>query len=137
MKIIKKIAASSEPYFSQYTRLVEREWDLRLNRRGYRWVFPGDLMIFFKRGGKGEFVVLQVLERKEFPSFKKALEYVGHEAVIPGSKSVEEAVEKLREFYSVEEELEHGVVAFKVEPIAVYRGEITPELLAKYLRNFR
>ncbi len=113
-----------------------KTWELRLNRGAYKEVEEGDLILNFKKDGTGEFSLLGIIVRREFPSFKEALETLGYKNAIPHAKSLEEAVAEHRKFYS-EEELGHGVVAFKVEPVAVYRGEITPDLLAKYLRNFR
>ena len=52
-----------------------------------------------------------------FESFKEAFEAISFEATIPTATSVEDAIKKYREFYSVEEEHEFGVVAFSIEPI--------------------
>jgi len=52
-----------------------------------------------------------------FESFKEAFEAINFEAAIPTATSVDDAVKKYREFYSVEEEREFGIVAFSIEPI--------------------
>lgn len=52
-----------------------------------------------------------------FESFKEAFDAINYEAAVPSAKSAEGAVKKYREFYSVEEENEFGVVAFSIEPV--------------------
>ncbi|MDB5180207.1 MAG: hypothetical protein JWN12_839 [Candidatus Saccharibacteria bacterium] len=52
-----------------------------------------------------------------FESFKEAFDAINYESALPTAKSVDDAIKRYREFYSVEEEREFGVVAFSIEPL--------------------
>jgi ASC-1-like (ASCH) protein len=61
-----------------------------------------------------EIKVTQVLY---FETFKETFEAINYESALPTAKSVDDAIKKYREFYSAEEEIEFGVVAFSFEPV--------------------
>ncbi len=127
LKRVVYITSTAEPYFTDQIFMRAKTWELRLNKGAYREVEEGDLILNFKKDGTGEFSLLEIVKRREFPSFREALEALGYKNAIPHASSLEEAVAEYRKFYSEEDERGYGVVAFKVEPVAVYKGEITWE----------
>ena len=52
-----------------------------------------------------------------FETFKEMLEAVDFTQAVPSAKSLDEAVERYRQFYSSEDEEEYGVVALYIQPI--------------------
>lgn len=50
-----------------------------------------------------------------FETFDEMLESIDYKAAVPSAKSKKQALDKYREFYSVEDEAEYGVVAMFFE----------------------
>jgi len=126
------ISALSDPYY-EYVRSGKKVWEIRLKKGGWEHMKEGEAALLFHRSGKGEFIVVEVLERREFESIVEALESVGVQNAIPQARSVEEALGEYRKFYSKEKEKKYGVVAFRVRVVVEYAGEISKGVLAKYL----
>lgn len=61
-----------------------------------------------------EVKVVQILY---FETLKELFETVSYELALPSAHSVDEAIKKYREFYSLEDERAFGVIAFTIEPI--------------------
>lgn len=59
-----------------------------------------------------EITVTQILY---FETFKEMFTAVDFQSAIPAAKTAEEAIAKYREFYSLEDEAEYGVVCFSFE----------------------
>lgn len=59
-----------------------------------------------------EVKVIQILY---FESFKEMLEAVDFQAAVPTAKTIDEALKTYREYYTIEDEREYGVVAFNFE----------------------
>lgn len=58
--------------------------------------------------GRATILIKQVLY---FESFEEMLSSIDAEAVTPGVTTIEEAIVRYRQFYSIADEQEHGVVA--------------------------
>ncbi len=132
MKKIAIISALSDPYF-ELMRAGRKSWEIRLKAKEWAKIKPKDALLLFHRGGKGEFLVVEVLERREYTSIREALEDIGFQNAIPQAKSIEEALAEYRRFYSKEKERRYGVMALRVVPILIYEGEITCSLIRKYV----
>ncbi len=130
------ISALSDPYY-EYVKGGRKTWEIRLKKGGWETLKEGDAVLLFHHGGKGEFVVVQILERREYPSIKKALEDVGVRNAIPQAQSVADALREYRRFYGEEKEKKYGVVAFRVRTVAEYAGEIHKDVLLKYLPHLK
>ena len=135
MRTVRYVTSLREPYYT-YVRNGEKTWEIRLNRREWAEVREGDWVLAFRRDGRGEFIIFEVVERREFPSFREALEEVGFNNAVPHAKSVEEALEPYLQFYG-EQDREGSVVALKVRTVAEYQGELDPDKVRKYLISFR
>lgn len=61
-----------------------------------------------------EVKVTQVLY---FESFKEVFDAIDFELVLPTATSVDDAIKTYRTYYSNEQEREHGIVVFTIEPI--------------------
>jgi ASC-1-like (ASCH) protein len=58
--------------------------------------------------------ITQVLH---FETFSEMLDAIDYQAAVPSAKSKKQALDKYREFYSTEDEIEYGVVAMFFETI--------------------
>ena len=130
------ISALSDPYYD-YVRDGRKLWEIRLKKGGWEELAPGNAVLLFRHGGKGEFIVVEVLERREFGSITEALENVGVKNAIPQAQGVSEALKEYRQFYSEEKEKRFGVVAFRVRVVAEYMGEVHKDVLLKYLPHMK
>ncbi|GEM_PF-2879689 len=133
---IRFISALSDPYYD-YVRDGKKTWEIRLKKGGWENVTPGDAVLLFRHGGRGEFIVVEIIERREFKGIAEALESVGVQNAIPQAQSVSEALSEYRRFYSEEKERKLGVVALRVRTVTEYDGEIHKDLLLKYLPHLK
>lgn len=62
-----------------------------------------------------EVKVTQVLY---FETLKELFDAVSYELAMPSAHSVDEAIQKYRQLYSLEDEREYGVISFTIEPIS-------------------
>ena len=130
------ISALSDPYYD-YVKSGRKIWEIRLKKGGWETLQEGDAVLLFRHGGRGEFIVVEVLERKEYSSIREALEEVGVEGAIPQARSIDEALREYRRFYSEDKERKYGVVAFRVRTVAKYSGELHKDVLLKYLPHLK
>jgi len=130
---VKCITSLKEPYYT-YVRGGEKAWEIRLKKDDWADVQEGDWILAFRKDGKGEFVIFEVVERREFPSFRAALEDVGFENAVPCAENLEEALEEYAKIYGGQKK---RVLALRIRRVAEFSGEISPEKLEKYLANFR
>ena len=63
-------------------------------------------------------VEIKVTQILYFESFKEMFEAVDFQAAVPTAMTVEDAIKLYRQFYSVEEEREYGVVALTFELVS-------------------
>ena len=130
------ISALSDPYYD-YVKSGRKIWEIRLKKGGWETLREGNGVLLFRHGGRGEFIVVEVLERREYSSIREALEDIGMESAIPQARSVDEALKEYRRFYSEGKERKYGVVAFRVRTVAEYPGEIHKDVLLKYLPHLK
>ena len=130
------ISALSDPYY-EYVRDGTKRWEIRLKKGGWETLKEGNGVLLFRHGGRGEFIIVEVLERREYPSIRGALEDIGVKNAIPDAQGVDEALKEYRRFYSEDKERKYGVVAFRVKTVAEYPGEIHKDLLLKYLPHLK
>ena len=60
-------------------------------------------------------VYIKITQVLYFESISEMLETLDYKAVLPSALNVEDGIEMYREFYSVEDEIEYGVVAMLFE----------------------
>jgi ASC-1-like (ASCH) protein len=61
-----------------------------------------------------EVKVIQVLY---FETIQEVFEAINYESALPAATSVDDAIKRYREFYSIEDERTFGIVAFTIEPV--------------------
>lgn len=66
-------------------------------------------------GSRTSDISIKVTQLLYFESFSEMLETVNYKAVLPAALNLEDGIEIYRQFYSVKEEEEYGVVAFLFE----------------------
>lgn len=98
--------------------------EVRLNRGKFALYKPGDQVWLREDFYKDRYVVeskpRQVLvgieKIEKYPNFRKLMESVGYEKVVPRARSIDEAMVEPYKFYSKEDETEFGILAiyFKV-----------------------
>lgn len=130
------ISALSDPYYD-YVRTGKKRWEIRLKKGIWETLKEGEGVLLFRHGGRGEFIIVRVEERREYDSIEDALKDVGVQNAIPQAEGVGEALKEYRRFYSEEKERKYGVVAFRVSVVAEYEGEIHKDLLLKYLPHLK
>ncbi|NPA76734.1 MAG: ASCH domain-containing protein [Candidatus Diapherotrites archaeon] len=130
------ISALADPYYD-YVKSGVKTWEIRLKKGRWTQVQPGEAMLFFRHGGKGEFTIVTVLERREYRQIADALADIGVENAIPQASSAEDALKEYRRFYSEEKERKYGTVAFRIKTIAEYDGELHKDILFKYLPHLK
>ena len=128
------ITSLREPYYTQ-VKEGEKTWEIRLNKGEWKEVGRGDWVLAFRKDGKGEFVIFEVLERRDYTSFRAALEDVGFRNAVPHAEDVEEALKPYAQIYGTGEGKE--VIALKIRVVGEFCGEISPDKLKKYLSSFR
>lgn len=55
--------------------------------------------------------ISEIIKIEKYPSFQEMLKHVSLSIVLPKAKTIEEAIQELRRFYSEEDEAEFGVLA--------------------------
>jgi len=103
------ISAISDPYYD-YVRDGRKSWEIRLKKGGWENLKKGEAILLFRHGGRGEFLIVEILERREFGSIAEALKHVGIKNAIPQARNVSDALSEYRRFYSEEKERKYGVV---------------------------
>lgn len=98
--------------------------EVRLARGKFLGYTPGDHVLIREDYYEGSQIIkslhnqlkVEVQKVEKYSSFKKLFEKVDYKLVVPRAKSLEEALEKPRMFYSHEDEEKYGVLAiyFKV-----------------------
>ena len=66
-------------------------------------------------GAHDDTLQLKVTQVLYFESFREMLEAVDYKAAVPAAKTLQDAINKYSEFYSVKDEEEYGVVAIFFE----------------------
>lgn len=135
-KKIAVISALSDKYY-HLVKTGKKTWEIRLKKGSWETLENGQAALLFRHGGKGEFIIVEVIERREYKSIIDALEDVGVQNAIPDAKNIDEALKEYRRFYPEDKERKHGVVAFRVRMIAEYSGEIHKDILFKYLPHLK
>lgn len=96
-----------EPYFSSILS-GEKIVEGRLNKGKFLDLQIGDIL---RINSEVEF---KVLEKNIYPNFREMIEKEGLKNVIPDKKTIEDAVDIYRKFYTEEDELKYGVVGIKI-----------------------
>jgi ASC-1-like (ASCH) protein len=69
-------------------------------------------------GSHDDVLQLKVTQVLYFESFKEMLEAVNYETAVPTAKTLQDAISKYAEFYSIKDEEEYGVVALFFEVVS-------------------
>ena len=133
MQRVRCITSLKEPYYT-YVRSGEKTWEIRLKKDDWIDVQEGDWVLAFRKDGQGEFMIFEVIERRDFPGFRAALEGVGFENAVPYAENLEEALEEYFKIYGGQNKM---VLALRIRTMAEFCGKISHEKLEKYLANFR
>eukprot|EP01105_Mastigella_eilhardi_P023786 TRINITY_DN6051_c0_g1_i1.p2 TRINITY_DN6051_c0_g1~~TRINITY_DN6051_c0_g1_i1.p2 ORF type:complete len:125 (-),score=40.54 TRINITY_DN6051_c0_g1_i1:65-439(-) len=102
-----------EPWFS-LLRDGRKTVEGRLNAGDCATLRPGDRVRFARAPDGGEAFTASVDGTRAYPSFSSMLCAEGLQCVLPGVASVEEGVAVYRQFYSEEQERQHGVLAIRL-----------------------
>lgn len=105
---MKKIEINVQnPYFG-FILSGKKTVEGRLNKGKLKEIEIGDILNINNE------VEFQVIGKRAYNSFREMIESEGIEKTIPDKKSIEEAVEVYRRFYTLEEENKFGVVAIEI-----------------------
>jgi ASC-1-like (ASCH) protein len=101
-----------EPYFS-FVRDGVKTVEGRLNKGKYSQIKPGDQIIVQSLDESESFAVV-VVDARKYPTIKDMLESEDLSKLLPDKKTLQEALEVYREFYTEDQEKEFGAVAIQV-----------------------
>lgn len=106
-----------EPYFT-YVKNGVKTIEGRLQKGLYSELKPGDHILVYKQD-ESEYVEVVVLDVRRYRSFAEMLDNENIQKILPDVQTNEAGVMAYRKFYSVEKEVEFGVLAIEVELISV------------------
>lgn len=94
----------------------EKTVEIRLYDEKRRKIQPGNI-ICFKHTGNKEQIQTRVVKLHTCVSFAKLFELVGLEMCGFNGYTIEQAVDRMKDFYSIEEEQKYGVVGIEIQLI--------------------
>lgn len=95
----------------------EKVFEVRLNKGKWKEIEKGDKILIDNQPGTERTVLVEVIDKKKYKSFREMFEEEGLEKIVPHAKDVEQAVSECRAYYTEEDEKEYGVVAVQIRVI--------------------
>ena len=93
----------------------KKKVEVRLNDEKRRKVNVGDTIRFTKIPDRNETLTVEVIELREFPTFKEMYESIPADDFDAVGHSIEEMVERTYRIYTPEQEKEWGTLAITIE----------------------
>ncbi|MCM3740281.1 ASCH domain-containing protein [Oceanobacillus luteolus] len=93
----------------------KKKVEVRLNDQKRRKVKVGDTIRFTKTPDRNETLIVQVIELREFPTFKEMYESIPADEFDAVGDSIEEMVERTYRIYTPEREKEWGTLAITIQ----------------------
>lgn len=108
----------SEPYFT-FVKNGQKTIEGRINKGEYRFVKPGDHIVVFNNEETDSVEVI-VKDVRHYYSIKNMLDNEPLGKLLPNARTIDQAMDIYKQFYTDEQQKEFGVVAVEVESIKHY-----------------
>ncbi|MFA6436749.1 MAG: ASCH domain-containing protein [Candidatus Paceibacterota bacterium] len=107
----------TEPYFT-FVKNGQKTIEGRIRKGKYQFIKPGDRIIVYNNQ-ETESVEVFVKRVQAYISIKEMLEKEPIKKILPDVETIEQGLEKYKQFYTDEQQKKFGVVAIEVERIKV------------------
>lgn len=93
----------------------EKIFEIRINDEKRQKIEVGDTILFKRQSNSLDGLVVKIIERRQFNSFKEMISRLDFNDIGMSGKDPEEVLQLYQSFYSKDEEEKYGVVAFKLQ----------------------
>lgn len=106
-----------QPEYYDFVKNGEKIYEVRTNDSRRKAMKKGDYIKLFKEPELTDFVILEIINKIEYPNFTVLYNSLPKKEVGFEGKTTEEIVKELRKFYTEEEENSIGAVAIEVKMV--------------------
>ena len=102
------------PHFN-FIKTGNKKYEVRLDKGKWKNVSVGDFLIIDNLPESEDIIKIQILSVERYKNYREMLIDKGYENVIPDANSLDEAEAAYYKFYTKEDELAFGVIAFGIK----------------------